>query len=76
MAMTTATQRTVAILGSGDMGSAVGGAFARAGFRVVTDLSRRSAGTRATLPRERSLDAALAVFSAALESGLRRESLR
>jgi 3-hydroxyisobutyrate dehydrogenase-like beta-hydroxyacid dehydrogenase len=41
--MTTATQRTVAILGSGDMGSAVGAAFVRAGFRVVTDLSRRSA---------------------------------
>ncbi len=44
--MTTATQRTVGILGSGDMGSAVGGAFVRAGFRVVTDLSRRSAHSR------------------------------
>jgi hypothetical protein len=52
MAMTTATQRTVAILGSGGI---VG---------------------RAPLPRARSHDAALAVFSVALESGGRRPSLR
>ncbi len=56
MAMTTATQRTVAILGSGDMGSAVGGAFARAGFRVVTDLSRRSAHSRALAARAGVVD--------------------
>ena len=49
--MTTATQRTVGILGSGDMGSAVGGAFVRAGFRVVTDLSRRSAHSRGLAAR-------------------------
>ena len=41
--------RTVAVVGTGDMGSAVGGALARAGYRVVTagagrsDLSRRLA---------------------------------
>jgi 3-hydroxyisobutyrate dehydrogenase-like beta-hydroxyacid dehydrogenase len=42
-------ERTVAVVGTGDMGSAVGGALARAGYRVVTagagrsDLSRRLA---------------------------------
>jgi 3-hydroxyisobutyrate dehydrogenase-like beta-hydroxyacid dehydrogenase len=56
MAMTTATQRTVAILGSGDMGSAVGGAFVRAGFRAVTDLSRRSAHSRGLAARAGIVD--------------------
>jgi 3-hydroxyisobutyrate dehydrogenase-like beta-hydroxyacid dehydrogenase len=56
MAMTTATQRTVAVLGSGDMGSAVGAALARAGFRVVTDLSRRSAHSRALAARAGVVD--------------------
>jgi 3-hydroxyisobutyrate dehydrogenase-like beta-hydroxyacid dehydrogenase len=54
--MTTATQRTVAILGSGDMGSAVGAAFARAGFRVVTDLSGRSAHSRGLAARAGVVD--------------------
>ena len=42
-------ERTVAVVGTGDMGSAVGGALARAGYRVVTagagrsELSRRLA---------------------------------
>jgi predicted dinucleotide-binding enzyme len=30
--MTTATARTIAVLGTGDMGSAVGGALVRAGL--------------------------------------------
>jgi 3-hydroxyisobutyrate dehydrogenase-like beta-hydroxyacid dehydrogenase len=51
MAMTTATQRTVGILGTGDMGGAVGAAFARTGFRVVTDLSGRSAHSRGLAAR-------------------------
>jgi 3-hydroxyisobutyrate dehydrogenase-like beta-hydroxyacid dehydrogenase len=38
--------RTVAVIGTGDMGSAVGGALKRAGYRVVTDLSRRGAHSR------------------------------
>jgi 3-hydroxyisobutyrate dehydrogenase-like beta-hydroxyacid dehydrogenase len=54
--MNTATQRTVAILGSGDMGSAVAGAFARAGLRVVTDLSRRSAHSRGLAARAGMVD--------------------
>jgi len=36
------TAATIAIIGTGDMGSAVGAALARSGFRVVTDSSGRS----------------------------------
>lgn len=43
--------RTVAVLGTGDMGSAVGAALARAGFRVITDLSRRGAHSRSLAAR-------------------------
>lgn len=69
------TGGTVAVVG--DMGSAVGAAWARQGDRVVTDLTGRSehgrrlaatpfaAQTRASLPAERSLEEALAVFVAA-----------
>jgi 3-hydroxyisobutyrate dehydrogenase-like beta-hydroxyacid dehydrogenase len=56
MAMTTATQRMVAILGSGEMGSAVATAFARAGYRVVTDLSGRSARSRGLAARAGVVD--------------------
>lgn len=42
---------SVGILGTGDMGSAVGGALRRAGARVVSDLSRRSAHSRALAAR-------------------------
>lgn len=38
---------TIGILGTGDMGSAVGMVLGRAGYRVVTDLSGRSAASRA-----------------------------
>lgn len=39
--------RTIGILGTGDMGSAVGAVLARAGYRVVTALEGRSAASRA-----------------------------
>jgi 3-hydroxyisobutyrate dehydrogenase-like beta-hydroxyacid dehydrogenase len=39
--------QTVGILGTGDMGSAVGAALRRAGYRVVTALERRSEASRA-----------------------------
>jgi 3-hydroxyisobutyrate dehydrogenase-like beta-hydroxyacid dehydrogenase len=39
----TAHERTVAVVGTGDMGSAVGGALVRAGYRVVTAGDGRSA---------------------------------
>jgi 3-hydroxyisobutyrate dehydrogenase-like beta-hydroxyacid dehydrogenase len=39
--------RTVAVIGTGDMGSAVGAALVRAGFRVVTAGAGRSAESRA-----------------------------
>jgi len=51
-----ATPRTVAVLGTGDMGSAVGAALVRAGYRVVTDLSGRSAHSRALAARARLVD--------------------
>src|SRR5215470_15681316 len=54
--MTTATSRTVAVLGTGDMGSAVGAALVRSGFRVVTDLSRRSAHSRTLAARAGLVD--------------------
>jgi 3-hydroxyisobutyrate dehydrogenase-like beta-hydroxyacid dehydrogenase len=59
------TTRTVAVVGTGDMGSAVGAALARAGYRVVTDLTGRSAhsrelAVRANLTDLGSLDAVLA----------------
>jgi 3-hydroxyisobutyrate dehydrogenase-like beta-hydroxyacid dehydrogenase len=38
----TADERTVAVIGTGDMGSAVGGALVRAGYRVVTAGDGRS----------------------------------
>jgi 3-hydroxyisobutyrate dehydrogenase-like beta-hydroxyacid dehydrogenase len=38
---------TIAVIGTGDMGSAVGGALVRAGFRTVTDLTQRSAQSHA-----------------------------
>ncbi|MEP7313005.1 MAG: DUF1932 domain-containing protein [Pseudomonadota bacterium] len=37
----------VAVIGTGDMGAAIGGALRRAGLRVVSDLSRRSAHSQA-----------------------------
>ncbi|MBN1238517.1 MAG: NAD(P)-dependent oxidoreductase [Gammaproteobacteria bacterium] len=37
---------TIAVVGTGDMGSAVGAALARSGYRVVTDSSGRSALSR------------------------------
>lgn len=43
--------RTLAILGTGDMGSAVGGAYVRAGIRVVTSLAERSPHSRALAVR-------------------------
>lgn len=42
----TAQRATVAIIGTGDMGSAVGGALARAGYRVVTAGDGRSERSR------------------------------
>ena len=37
---------TIAVVGTGDMGSAVGGALVRAGYRVVTAGQGRSAASR------------------------------
>ena len=56
---------TVGLIGTGDMGSAVGAALRRAGHRVITDLTERSAASRALAARAgledvRSLDAVLA----------------
>jgi putative dehydrogenase len=42
----TAHKVTVAVIGTGDMGHAVGGALVRAGYRVVTAGAGRSALTR------------------------------
>ena len=47
----TNAQPTVAVIGTGDMGSAVGGAFVRAGYRTVTAGSGRSAASRARAGR-------------------------
>ena len=44
--MTTMRAGTVGVVGSGDMGSAVGGALVRAGYRVVTALDGRGAQSR------------------------------
>lgn len=38
---------TIGIIGTGDMGSAVGASLRRAGHRVITDLTERSAASRA-----------------------------
>ena len=43
--------RTIAVLGTGDMGSAVGAALARAGLRCVTALEGRSAHSRGLAER-------------------------
>jgi 3-hydroxyisobutyrate dehydrogenase-like beta-hydroxyacid dehydrogenase len=43
--------QTIGIIGSGDMGSGVAAAFSKAGFRVVTNLSGRSAHSRALAER-------------------------
>jgi 3-hydroxyisobutyrate dehydrogenase-like beta-hydroxyacid dehydrogenase len=56
---------TIGLIGTGDMGSAVGAAFRRAGYRVITDLTERSAPSRALAARAgiedvRSLRAVLA----------------
>jgi 3-hydroxyisobutyrate dehydrogenase-like beta-hydroxyacid dehydrogenase len=42
---------TIAVIGMGDMGSAVGGALVRAGFRAITDLTERSVDSRALAER-------------------------
>jgi 3-hydroxyisobutyrate dehydrogenase-like beta-hydroxyacid dehydrogenase len=59
-----AHQDTVAVIGTGDMGSAVGGALVRAGYRVVTAGEGRSAASRglaadAGIEDVRSLEAAV-----------------
>lgn len=38
--------KTIAVIGTGDMGSAIGGALARSGFRAVTALAGRSVHSR------------------------------
>ncbi|HEY7670601.1 MAG TPA: DUF1932 domain-containing protein [Gammaproteobacteria bacterium] len=43
--------KTIGIIGTGDMGSAVGAALGRSGYRVVTDLTGRSAASRALAAR-------------------------
>lgn len=52
----TARMQTIGIVGSGDMGSGVAAAFASAGYRVVTDLSGRSAHSRMLAERAGMLD--------------------
>ena len=61
----TAHKATVAVIGTGDMGHAVGGALVRAGYRVVTAGAGRSALTRqlaaeAGIEDLRTLEAAVA----------------
>ena len=51
-----AMNRTIGIIGSGDMGSGVAMALVRAGCRVVTDLSGRSAHSKALAKRAGSED--------------------
>jgi 3-hydroxyisobutyrate dehydrogenase-like beta-hydroxyacid dehydrogenase len=48
--------RTIGIIGSGDMGSGVAAAFTGAGYRVVTDLSERSAHSRELAARAGTTD--------------------
>jgi 3-hydroxyisobutyrate dehydrogenase-like beta-hydroxyacid dehydrogenase len=48
--------RTIGIIGSGDMGSGIAAAFVGAGYRVVTDLSKRSAHSRALAEKAGSSD--------------------
>jgi len=50
----TAHDETVAVVGTGDMGSAVGGALVRAGYRVVT-----AGGGRGALSRQLAADAGI-----------------
>jgi 3-hydroxyisobutyrate dehydrogenase-like beta-hydroxyacid dehydrogenase len=49
--------RTIAVIGTGDMGAAVGAALVRAGYRVITDSSRRSEPSRARATRAGFIDA-------------------
>src|SRR5262245_29638369 len=53
---TTATRRTVAVIGTGDMGAAVGAALVRAGYNVVTDSSHRSEASRERAKRAGIVD--------------------
>jgi 3-hydroxyisobutyrate dehydrogenase-like beta-hydroxyacid dehydrogenase len=53
---TTATRRTVAVIGTGDMGAAVGAALVRAGYRVITDSSHRSGPSRERATRAGLVD--------------------
>jgi len=46
-----AAVRTLGVIGTGDMGSAVAGAYVRAGYRVVAALAERSAHSRALAGR-------------------------
>lgn len=48
----TAAKGTIGVVGTGDMGSAVGGALVRAGYRVVTAGKMRSAQSRALAAAE------------------------
>jgi 3-hydroxyisobutyrate dehydrogenase-like beta-hydroxyacid dehydrogenase len=66
-----ARKRTVAVIGTGDMGSAVGAALARAGYRVVTAGEGRSSSSRqlaadAGIEDVRVLEAAVADASLVL----------
>jgi predicted dinucleotide-binding enzyme len=54
--MATTTTQTVAVIGTGDMGAAVGAALVRAGYRVVTDSSHRSEPSRARAMRAGIVD--------------------
>jgi 3-hydroxyisobutyrate dehydrogenase-like beta-hydroxyacid dehydrogenase len=55
--MATTTARTVAVIGTGDMGAAVGAALVRAGYRFITDSSHRSEPSRERATRAGLVDA-------------------
>jgi 3-hydroxyisobutyrate dehydrogenase-like beta-hydroxyacid dehydrogenase len=55
--MTKPAARTIAVIGTGDMGAAVGAALCRAGYRVITDSSHRSEASRERATRAGLIDA-------------------
>lgn len=63
------TIKTVGLIGTGDMGSAVGAALVRAGYRVISDLGARSAHSNALAARA-GIEDAESLRAVVAEAGL------
>src|SRR5512143_272874 len=67
---------TIAVVGTGDMGSAVGGALLRAGYRVVTAGAGRGSASRALAEAVRAASLVLSIVPPAAAAAFAADFVR